>query len=552
MTIRDFEESIDRVILGRGYDYYKDGQIKEMYQEQDGTYIFEVEGTEDYQVGVRVNDNESITYSYCNCPYDYGPVCKHEVAAYFRLRDYLDSENQEERVGKKQNIEEVLNILTKQQLIELLLPTIKKDKVLEEKVLLQYGKVDIGQELKRMERVVESLVNKYVDESGYIYYGREDEFIDKLWELVDYVEPLRGDEKKIFLALDMLLLLLEKGIDLYESIEDDTGFIGEVINDILCRISGFVIESIEYDEEVKEQIMKKILAKTKASKFQGWTDYGIQLLQSVLIYGSNARYREMLYKELDQQLEIADSATIEIISVMLFELLQHHGTEQEIEQYIEEHIEMDTFREIFLQNLMEKQEYEKAIQIAIEGEEKNKEHTWGLDKWKKPRYEAYKAMRDIKNQEALGKEFLLRGHLEYYEDLKELHKEDYNKFYSSLKEELRAKTGTGEYSVFRKLVEKENDIEELMNIVRKEPDTLSKYIKLLMNTYGDEVLVLYRNNIEKRAEKACARNRYRDVCYMITDYRRYENEKSVKILIEKLKKEHKRRPAFIDELSKIE
>lgn len=73
-----------------------------------------------------------------------------------------------------------------------------------------------------------------------------------------------------------------------------------------------------------------------------------------------------------------------------------------------------------------------------------------------------------------------------------------------------------------------------------------------MNRYGDEILVLYTNNIEKRAEKACARNMYRDVCYMITDYRRYENEKSVKMLIEKLKKEYKRRSAFIEELSKIE
>lgn len=52
MTIRDFEESIDRVILGRGYDYYEEGHINDMYQEADGTYIFEVEGTEDYQVGV--------------------------------------------------------------------------------------------------------------------------------------------------------------------------------------------------------------------------------------------------------------------------------------------------------------------------------------------------------------------------------------------------------------------------------------------------------------------------------------------------------------------
>ncbi|MEG0388428.1 MAG: hypothetical protein RR582_08870 [Niameybacter sp.] len=91
----------------------------------------------------------------------------------------------------------------------------------------------------------------------------------------------------------------------------------------------------------------------------------------------------------------------------------------------------------------------------------------------------------------------------------------------------------------------------MIDIVRKEPDTIPKYIKLLMNTHSEEVLVLYRSNIENRAEKACARNLYRDVCYMIVDYRRFENEQSVKALIEKLKNEYKRRPAFIDELSRI-
>lgn len=551
MNITDFEEAVDRIILGRGYDYYEDGHINEMYQESDGTYVFEVEGTGDYQVSVKLDDNGIIIYSYCNCPYDYGPVCKHEVAAYYKLREHLDSGNQEPKIRKKQNIEGVLNTLTKQQLIALLLPTIKNNKELEESVLLQYGKTDSTQELKRMERLIDAIENKYIDEDGYVYYRREDEFIDKMWELVNYIEPLSGLEEKVILGLDMLLLLLERGIDLYESIEDDMGFMGEFINDILCRISGFVAESIAYDEKIKEQIMKKIFKKTKEPKFQDWTDYGTQLLQSVVIYGSNVRYREMLYKELDQQLEIADSDTIEAISVMLFELLQHHGTEAELEQYIEEHIEMDTFREIYLQNLMEKQQYEKAIQVALEGEEKNKEHRWGMDKWKKPRYESYKALRDTKNQEALAKEFLFKGDFDYCEDLKELHGEDYNNFYNDLKEELKAKTGTGEYSTFRKLIEKENDVEEMIDLVRKEPDTIPKYIKLLMNTHSEEVLVLYRSNIENRAEKACARNLYRDVCYMIVDYRRFENEQSVKALIEKLKNEYKRRPAFIDELSRI-
>ena len=134
MNIEDFEDHVDKVILGRGYDYYQDGHILELYEQQEGTYIFEIEGTEDYQVVVQLEKDEEIVYSYCNCPYDYGTVCKHEVAAYFRLREYLDGEEKEKKLKKKQNIGEVLNTLTKEQLIQVLLPIIKKDNTLEEKI----------------------------------------------------------------------------------------------------------------------------------------------------------------------------------------------------------------------------------------------------------------------------------------------------------------------------------------------------------------------------------------------------------------------------------
>ena len=557
MTIRDFEETIDRVILGRGYDYYEHEHISEMYQEADGTYVFEVEGAEEYQVDVKLDENEKIIHSYCTCPFNYGPECKHEVAAYYKLREYLDSEKRGQRITTKQNIEEVLNTLTKQQLIVLLLPSIKKDKVLKKKVLLQYGEVNVAQELKQMERRVQSLVNDYVQEGNYIDDGREDEFIDKLWALVNYVEPLMGNEKKVLHALDIFMLLLEEIIILNESVEDEAGLIPEIIKDILGRIKKLVAESMQYNEAIKKQIVNKILVKIHSAKLQEWVDYGTQLLQSIVIYGLDEKYRQLLYKELNQQMEIADSDTVEVISLMLFELLQHHGTEQEIEQYIEEHIQMDTFREIFLTNLMEKQQYEKVIQATLEVEEEYKEDGWGidtskLDKWKKIRYEAYKALGDTKNQEILAKESLIRGKFEYYEDLKTLHKEDYNSFYSAIKEELKAKTGMWENSTFRKLIEKENDIQEIMEIVRKEPNKLSKYIKCLMDRYSDEVLALYRKYIKDEAEKAYTRERYRAVCYMIVDYRKYESEQRINELIIELKIQHKRRPAFIDELSKIE
>ena len=467
----------------------------------------------------------------------------------------MDGEEKEKKLKKKQNIGEVLNTLTKEQLIQVLLHIIKKDKTLEEKILLKHGEIDASQELKRMERLIDSIVRKYANAGEYLYDREGAECIDKLWSLVDYVETLHGAEGKILLALDMLFLLLEQGIDSYEYIDDSDGTVSVFVDDVLSRINVFIAESKVYDEKLKQQIVKKVIVKTHEPRFQEWDDYGIQLLRGLLIYGANPVYREILYTEVNKRLEVAQEArryTIEALSVMLFELLQYHGTEEEIEQYIEEHIEMDTFRELFLEKLMERQQYKKAIQIAIEGEEKNKAYSFGLNKWQKIRYEAYKALGDRKNQEALAKEFLLRGEFEYYEELKNFYKKDYTSFYNHLKEELRTKVGTGEYSIFRQLIEEENDLEELMNVVREDPSTVSKYIKLLMNKYGNEVLVIYRKNIQDRAVKACARNMYRDVCYMIMDYRRYEDEQNVKNLIDTLKKENKRRPAFIDELSKIE
>lgn len=233
---------------------------------------------------------------------------------------------------------------------------------------------------------------------------------------------------------------------------------------------------------------------------------------------------------------------------MQFDLLQYHGTKKELEQYIERHIEISTFREMYFENLMKIQHYEQAIQIAIEGEEKAEWRPMELNKWKNLKYEAYKAKGDLKNQESLAREFLLQGNFDYYHDLKQIHKQDYQSFYIDLKEELREK----KYSIFLHLIEQENDLEEIMNCIRKNPNTLLKYIDLVIPKYREEVLANYQWLIENKAFKANTRNMYKEVCNLIVDYRKHDNEQNVKLLIEKLKKENIRRRAFIDELNKIE
>ena len=89
MNINNFEEYIDETIQKRGRKYYKDQNVYDEYEENDNEYKFEVFGSQDYTVTVKLNQNGDIVYSNCNCPYDYGPTCKHEVAVYYKLREIL-------------------------------------------------------------------------------------------------------------------------------------------------------------------------------------------------------------------------------------------------------------------------------------------------------------------------------------------------------------------------------------------------------------------------------------------------------------------------------
>jgi uncharacterized Zn finger protein len=74
-----FENSIEKKILDRGLDYYKQECIEDVDVLGNGEFSAIVEGSDSYEVFVKI-ENEKVTEYTCTCPYDYGDVCKHIVA----------------------------------------------------------------------------------------------------------------------------------------------------------------------------------------------------------------------------------------------------------------------------------------------------------------------------------------------------------------------------------------------------------------------------------------------------------------------------------------
>lgn len=78
MNLHNFESCIDKRIVARGYDYYKNYCVISVEEPEKNVYVAEVEGSELYTVEVELDDQEEIADSQCDCPYDWGEYCKRQ------------------------------------------------------------------------------------------------------------------------------------------------------------------------------------------------------------------------------------------------------------------------------------------------------------------------------------------------------------------------------------------------------------------------------------------------------------------------------------------
>lgn len=85
LTLTNFEGLIEPKIVERGYDYYKRGRVAKVEKVGENEFSAVAFGSDDYEIYVKI-DGERIVESECDCPYDWGNICKHEVAVYYQIR----------------------------------------------------------------------------------------------------------------------------------------------------------------------------------------------------------------------------------------------------------------------------------------------------------------------------------------------------------------------------------------------------------------------------------------------------------------------------------
>ncbi|MFD1926898.1 SWIM zinc finger domain-containing protein [Sporosarcina siberiensis] len=295
MNIHSFENEVSKKIVDRGLDYYENGNILVKEFQGNNTYSFLVSGTTNYRVNVRIDDNGSILYSICGCPYDMGNVCKHEVAVYYDLREIsvVKNENKPER---QSDLKEALSHLTKEKLIEVLMDLSSKDLVLKNHLLDHYCKEDPSFVIDTCKNLIDETIEEYAGEDKYISSRDVPFFVDEIEDVLDIVK----DQKEHLLALFLAGMLLEKSMGVFRYSDDADGELANLIDRTLESIKEIAVKVVALNEQ--EKFMSKIFALSDSPVFEGWEDYRNELLAICQEFSSNEILRLRLTRKMESLL----------------------------------------------------------------------------------------------------------------------------------------------------------------------------------------------------------------------------------------------------------
>lgn len=126
--IQQFLGDMDPTILSRGEDYYRSGQVESIDWEENHVTA-EVSGSEEvpYVVELDFSEDGEVEDWSCDCPYDWGPVCKHTAAVLLAIQSEPPEESKERTKAPKIDLQPLLERAEKPQLAALILEHCQED-----------------------------------------------------------------------------------------------------------------------------------------------------------------------------------------------------------------------------------------------------------------------------------------------------------------------------------------------------------------------------------------------------------------------------------------
>jgi len=242
---------------------------------------------------------------------------------------------------------------------------------------------------------------------------------------------------------------------------------------------------------------------------------------------------------------------------------QRIGNEEESENLISRHIHFPRIRKMKLEMLLEKEDYELAKQLIADGikvaEEKG--HPGTVTRWKNELIQISRLEKDVNEERRLLREAFFNNYqsMDYLLQLKDTF--DLTEWFEERDKIISQILGKGkkpnynnihtlaQIYVHEKLWERLLDLFHLEKVSYHIIDSYGEY---LHKEYPSEMLELYRPMIIHEASRANSRPHYRQVANRLRDLLKIKGGRDIVItLLKRFRAEYVKRPAMMDELSRV-
>jgi hypothetical protein len=573
MNLNNFESYVDKKIFARGYDYYEKGYIKRINQTEGHVYVAEVEGTDTYTVEVELDHDLNIVETLCDCPYDLGEYCKHQVAVFLALREMNLGISKKKSVSGKKTISEksvikpskardksqpdmkqILLERSKEELVEFLLKISAVNDEMKQRILLQFNDADDEEEISEAISLIRTSIKMHSDRHGFVSYDETNQAVRGAELVLEKAYSVCKD-KPIY-GINLAVCVVREMVGLIENADDSDGTVGCII-DQGFRAVNEMIEAAEWPPADQYRIFESLLREAAHRRYNGWTDWRLNFLETCSRIADTPAMRTQLEKHIEilgRQEEPGSwdhGYYTEKVNLIKYNLILNHDGKKKAEAFAETQLQFPSFRKMAIAQSMENRDYERVIKLALDGEMNDQSHRGLVMDWKKYRYNAYKLSGKLDEQRELAMEFIMDGRIEYYKELKNTFDAkawmaEYPKILFLLETQNRT-----DAAIYTCILIEEGEKGKLLEYVQINPSSIERFYKELIPEYKEEVYFLFLEHILRAASRADNRRAYQGVCAIIRNLKKAGGKCQAEEIKQKLNARYANRPAFRDELTRV-
>jgi uncharacterized Zn finger protein len=554
LTLANFEESIDPTILQRGRSYYANGRVIGLSEIDTGSWQATVEGAYMYQVNVSIAPDGALDWS-CDCPYDWGPVCKHVTAVLYGLEeapilnDVTDpSAPGRPRKSQADRVRDALDALSDDQIHDLLLELVLKDRELTNLVLARYGSAEQGQEAYH--QLVRDSLRVGQGRHDFLDYRGAIKAADGVYIVLGRAETYARQGQPAQ-AIVIYQAVIEEVVPAVAQADDSAGALSGCVSTALYGLQDLVGQLAP---AARAELFDYCLSEAPKERYAGW-DWRWDLVSIAVEMATTDQQRTALFAALDQIAVgrgdsgwLADYDQERAAEIKLSFIQRHEGDEAAL-AFLEEHIHHERLRMALARMHLQRGDLAMARQVCQEWLDHPDPGRPGLRKdFLAILLDIAEVSGDRSEQIRLADTlFLETDRFEYYELLKELIGPVR---WVAYRPDFLGRASANRWVDMAELYLAEEMWDELLAYVQDRPYAAPRYHEQLGQRFPEELSTIYERLALDALASRVNRSGYQEACGYLRRMQALGQGERVAELVAQWREQYKRRSALMDELNK--